>query len=252
VDKNLVTRDGFDTQGDGDARFGMLETIREYALEQLEISGEADQVRAWHATYYLGLAESVAAHFGDNINQGAWLDRLAREHDNMRAALEWATGREQKETALRLVAALANFWLLRGHLSEGRRWFDTVLAKSDEQPASLRARAFHAAGQLAQYQSDFDRAEAFGNESLALYRLLDDRPVCVAALQALARVARMRGQHAASRALYQESLAVSNEIGDRGGAADRVSVFERGCADRYLCPPLRRRNARSNAPCLPH
>jgi tetratricopeptide (TPR) repeat protein len=215
VDKSLITQDLL-VSGD-DPRFSMLETIREYALERLEASGEAPRVRDQHTVCYLHFAETAAARVDDG--QPDWIERLEREHDNMRAALEWASRHQQAETALRLAAALASFWLLRGHLSEGRRWLDLALASSGGVPPALRARALHAAGQLAQYQSDFDTAEALGNESLFLYQSLGDKPACVASLQALARVARLRGQLAPSRALYEQSLAVATEIGDRSGAA---------------------------------
>jgi predicted ATPase/DNA-binding XRE family transcriptional regulator len=218
-DKSLVTQEAPTSGGDTEPRFGMLETVREFALEQLEASGESDRIRDRHARYYHDMVTTATARPHDD-DQAAQFERLGREHENLRAALAWASQRGKRQMVLGLSAGLGEFWLVRGHLSEGRRWLEVALKSSNELPASMRARALHAAGLLAQYQGDLGRAELLAAESLELYRSMGNGPGNVAALQALARIARMRGAHPASRALYEESLAVARETGDQRGIAE--------------------------------
>jgi predicted ATPase len=124
VDKSLLHLHA----GDAEPRFGMLDTIREYALERLAESGEEDALRQQHATYYWGLIEEAESHVSSAARQ-VWLDRLEAEHDNLRAALGWSeTGTSDTETGRRLVGALSWFWFLRGYLGAGQRWLEDALA----------------------------------------------------------------------------------------------------------------------------
>jgi predicted ATPase len=135
VDRSLLQQaDGTD----GEPRFVMLETVREFALELLEESGEEVEVRRRHATWCLRLAANAGPDLYGGPEQIRWLDRLEAEHDNLRAALEWAERTGTSETGLRLVGALYWFWYVRGHLSEGRRWLERALARGTHAPA-LRA-----------------------------------------------------------------------------------------------------------------
>src|SRR5262249_39044172 len=119
-------------------RYRMLETVREYARERLEASGEADQIGRRHAAYFLALAETAEPElFGPA--QVSWFDRLEAEHPNLRAALAWATGHDL-DLALRLGGALPQFWRLRGHLGEGREALERALAAGEGDPAA-RAKA---------------------------------------------------------------------------------------------------------------
>ncbi len=127
-------------------RFAMLETIREHAAERLEESGEVEELRRRHADYFLGLAEEAEPDLRGS--PGDWLDRLEREHDNFRAALDRLEASGDSETALRLAAALWRFWYLRGHLAEGRRRLESAL-RADERPTAARGKALNGAASLA-------------------------------------------------------------------------------------------------------
>ena len=121
TDSGLIRVEGTDEA----PRFAMLETIREYAAERLEESGEVEELRRRHAAYFLGLAEEAEPNLRGS--PGDWLDRLEREHDNFRAALDRLEASGAGETALRLAAALWRFWYLKGHLAEGRQRLEGVL-----------------------------------------------------------------------------------------------------------------------------
>ena len=140
VDTSLLRRE---EGADGEPRLVMLETIREYALEQLEASDEAEQVRRRHAAHFLALAETAAPHL-EGRERGTWLDRLDLEHDNLRAALGWALGGGAAELGARIALALAghgwsSFWRLRGHGSEALRWLEHVVEQSNQLTPSQRA-----------------------------------------------------------------------------------------------------------------
>ena len=136
VDKSLVTAD---EQPDGTARYRLLETLRQYARERLAAGGEDEAVRRRHAAYFLGLAEAAGPDLLGG-RQSAWLDRLEREHDNLRAALEWLTERGAAEAGLRLADAVGPFWMTRGYLQEPRARLERLLALPGAEGTSLRAR----------------------------------------------------------------------------------------------------------------
>src|SRR5204863_4811809 len=126
---------------DGDVRFLMLETVREYGLEQLAERGESSETRLRHASFLLALAERAEPELAGK-DQKTWLDRLDREHDNLRAPIEWAVETGDAETGLRLAAALWRFWLVRGHLTKGRERLSTLLGIGGETGRSpARAKA---------------------------------------------------------------------------------------------------------------
>ncbi|MDQ5851887.1 MAG: adenylate/guanylate cyclase domain-containing protein, partial [Chloroflexota bacterium] len=137
----------------GEPRFRMLEIIREYALERLAARGEVEATERTHATYYLTLAEAAAPEL-QGSRQGAWLEQLEMEHDNLRAALRWSLNRGEVEVGLRLGAALWRLWHMRGYVSEGREWLEKLLPLSEHSRVSpsVRAQALNAAGVLAQQQ----------------------------------------------------------------------------------------------------
>ncbi|MCC6315752.1 MAG: tetratricopeptide repeat protein [Thermomicrobiales bacterium] len=152
----------------GEPRLTMLDTIRDFGLERLAASGEADAIAERHATVFLTLAET-AEPLLEGLEQRPWLERLERDHANLRTALAWLRGRGDLERALRLACALWRFWWLRGHIEEGRTLLETLLALPGPS-GDLRARALNAAGVLAESQGDWEIAAARHEEALALSR----------------------------------------------------------------------------------
>jgi predicted ATPase len=132
----------------------MLETLRLYGSERLDESGGTDRARQRHVAFFLALAERAGAALR-GPKQSAWLARLPTEHGNIRAALEWSLEQGDAVTAARLAGALYQFWDLRGHYTEGRRWLTRVLAMSEPMPTAVRVRALLACGGLAVIQGDF-------------------------------------------------------------------------------------------------
>jgi non-specific serine/threonine protein kinase len=165
VDKSLLKQE----EGvEGEPRFVMLETIHEFAREKLQESGEAGGIRRLHAEYFLALAEEADPAV-EGAQQAVWVERLEEEHDNMRAALSWSLGQGQDaEQALRMGAALGEFWYLRGYFGEGRRWLEEALAKSGRARTAARARALQRVSWLAFLQVDFNRAEEASEEGLGV------------------------------------------------------------------------------------
>ncbi len=219
VDKSLLRR--LDA-GEGEPRFGMLATIREYGLEQLAASAEAEAARAVHAAYFLALAEQAApALIGPE--QGAWLARIEAEHDNLRLALAWLRDHGTSEDALRLGGALSGFWEIRGHLSEGQRWLAGALARRGEAPAPVTARALRGAGMLAREQGDYAAAAALGEEALALFRELGDTLGIARTAHLLGDTASDVGDYARAEALLAEGLALFEALGDESSMANMLN-----------------------------
>jgi predicted ATPase/class 3 adenylate cyclase len=220
VDKSLIRR----TEPPGrPARFSMLETIREFGLEQLEASGDLELVLRRHAEHFLGLAMEVEPHLTAE-DQGVWLDRCEQEHANLRAALRWAIDRGQADPAQAAAGALWRFWQQRGHLAEGRRWLEETLAMpSGQAPTAARAKALTGAGGIL-WWTDQGSARAFYDEALAIERELGDPARLAEALynEAFA-VAAEHDQETAGR-LLDESLELFRQVGDEHGVA-RVLVM---------------------------
>ncbi len=202
-------------QTDGEPRFSMLETLREYALEKLTDSGSLLVAQQAHAIFYLHLAESLKQVSATSRHDEV-IARLDIEQDNLRAALRWSLDRGESEVALRLVSALRLFWDARGHLVEGRRWFEEALALTESENVSvaLRADAFRSAAILAQAQNDMVQAKAFTEESLRLHRILDDKQGIAGGLITLAVFAAEQDDYAQAASLFEQSLALWRELGD--------------------------------------
>jgi predicted ATPase/DNA-binding XRE family transcriptional regulator len=213
--ESLVSKSLVKQQADaaGDPRFTMLETIREYALEQLQASGERELLQRRHAAVYVGLAEEARPHFAA-FDQVRWLDRVERDRDNLHTALRWAIEREDAELGMRLAWSLAIFWYWRGYHSEGLTLQGAVLAlPAGPELAGLRARLTQGIGFLAVRQGDYPTARALIEESLASARRQDDRELLAGILVGYGRVTRQIGDIAAAQPVLQECLVLSRELG---------------------------------------
>jgi tetratricopeptide (TPR) repeat protein len=197
----------------GEARFTMLETIREYALERLIETGESEALRGEHTTFFRMLAEEAAPKL-TGAEQAAWMERLEVEHDNLRAALQWSLEGEDPVLGLRLAGALWYFWIVRGYLSEGQAWLEQALERNSRAPAPMRALALSRAGDLAWRLSDPVRATARCEASLTLCREVGDHWGSALSLLVLGHVAVGQGDAGRARARYEEALQLFRHVGD--------------------------------------
>jgi len=219
VDKSLMRQTELCT---GESRFTMLETIREYASEKLQASEESAAVRRAHAAYCLVLGEEDAS--GQSGGNAAWLERMATEHDNVRAAFDWLEESGDAEWGLRLGAAQFRFWETREFFAEGRERLSRLLKMPGAQaPTRARVRVLFAAGVLARAQGDYAPADALFAESLEEARKLGDKQAIAVSLNGLAVHLRDKGDPAAARSLFEESLALWRELGDQSAAALALS-----------------------------
>jgi predicted ATPase len=252
LDQSLVRQ----AEVNGEPRFSMLETIREYALERLEESGEAQALRERHARHFMALAEAAEPELVGS-RQSEWFNRLDVERDNLRTALAWSLTDTETRPALRgsdasqadklaerrehgtsslalpisaaaaevgwrLAGALERFWELRGPWSDGRMGLAVALARAPTttvRQQAAHAKALNTAGSLANNMGDVTRARACHEESLALYRALGDKPGIAVVLRNMAWLAWHAQDHVAGIALYEESLALCRELNDKDGIA---------------------------------
>jgi predicted ATPase/DNA-binding XRE family transcriptional regulator len=225
VESNLVSQRLLD---DGEARYGMLETIREYAIEQLSASGDEAAVRSRHANVVLALVELLGPQLHGPDQQSA-LERLEREHDNIRAALDWLHASEDAERGLRLAGSLAGFWQVHGHLSEGRTQLERLLAHRDETVSGKTlATAFTGAGLLAEWQEDDRQATRLLETALDIWRDLPevDQRGAAMALSHLGRIATRQGNFAVAHDRHQEMLAHARRMDDARGV--RLALHQLG------------------------
>ena len=238
---------------DGEPRFSMLETIREYALDRLAERGELEEARRLHAAHFLEVVETAEPELA-RANQAVWLERLDQETGNIRTAITWALEAGETELALRFGGALVRFWSIRGYMSEGREWLHDALENADGAPFVVRARAEFAAGygalglgELSEAESHFRRSLEFssgntGAEAAARAQLawiamtslndgdtdvaglataslrgareVDDKRTAAGALGTLAELALRRGDTEEALALLDEGLALRRGLGD--------------------------------------
>jgi predicted ATPase/DNA-binding XRE family transcriptional regulator len=213
TEQSLVTA----TPGVDVLRYGMLEPVRQYALERLTESDEEGRVRGRHAEYFATLAEDAKPVFL-GPEHPVWSDRLELEHDNLREALRWSRETGDVRTGLRLVGALSLFWWMRGYLHEGRRWAKEFLSKpfDIDRPGCgpARAGAVYGAGELALGQGDLVRAYEHFEEALALFREIGDEAGAAAVLAELGQVSRAQGDYERAAALSEESLDLGRRLGE--------------------------------------
>ncbi len=215
IDNSLLRRE---PQAGGEIRFWMLETIHDYALEQLTATPEMEAILRRHALHYLALAETAEPALA-GPEQAEWLEDLEREHDNLRAALRWARQSGEAAVGLRMAGALAQFWERHGYVREGRAWLDALLAEDEETPPAVRARALNVNGNLARVEGDYEVAVARYRESLALRQASGDVRGIAVALNNLGVAGKDRGDYAAARSHLEESLSLKRDLGDRRSIA---------------------------------
>ena len=219
VEKSLVAARGSDQGG---MRYRMLEPIRQYSHEKLEEGGEGQEVSRRHATFFLALAEDAEPRLrGPEDRQ--WLERLEREHDNLRAALSWALESGEVELALRLGGALGIFWHGYGYFGEGRKWLEAALDKDELASAAARLKALEAQFWLTYDQWDLDRAEALAQEGLKLSNEAEVGGSFAAAFRTmLAGPTWVGGDYERANELLEESLALSRKADDKVGIVEAL------------------------------
>jgi predicted ATPase/DNA-binding CsgD family transcriptional regulator len=243
VDKSLVQHE---PEAPGGPRYGMLETIREYALEQLAASGDEAQARRRHAEWCLALAEEARTGYY-TADEPAWMGHLEVDYPNLRAALAWFLERDEIEHGLRLAGALAWFWHSRGPARAGFDWLERLLPRGASADPAIRADALSGAGLLAWTVGDYAAAADLLDEGLALLRAIGHRPGLVRAMNFAPMVMEAQGQLARARDLAEGALALARANGDEvwialsavglahylthGGGAERATLLaEEGLA----------------------
>jgi predicted ATPase/DNA-binding XRE family transcriptional regulator len=197
----------------GEPRYRMLDTIHDYAAEQLAASGEEAVLQNRHAAYFVRLAELAEPALQDR-NQERWRRRLEQDHDNLRAALAWLFNSGRVEDGLRLAGAIWRFWQLRGDVREGRRWLEEGLSRATPVAASVRAKALWGASWLAHYQGDYQRTITLSEEHLALARAAADALGIRNALTGLGMAAVAEGRSGEAVRLLQDALAACLPLGE--------------------------------------
>src|SRR5207302_1907418 len=226
VDQSLVVME----ERRGEARYRLLETVRQYSRDRLEEAGESAEVRRRHRDWYVNLAEQTDAKLYGPEQERA-LTQLEVEHDNFRAALEWSrSAKDGAPASLRLAGALGWFWYLHGHWSEGRAWLEEALVRGAVVSPSLLPKALLGAGRITWYQ-DSERATPLFEQGLALCRELGDVDVMPGFLYWVGRQASLRGDVLRAEALLEEGLGVCRARGDTWWASQLLA--ERGDLERY-------------------
>ncbi len=215
VEKSLLYRL---SEPDNEPRYAMLETLREYALEQLQTQDLLPAARQAHAEYYGSLAQKARSHLAANTDTVIWLQLLDREHHNMRAALAWAMETEtavppRARFALELAENLQPFWYLRGYVNEGRHWLEKALSLSQEGD-ELHACILNRIGQFARVQGDLAEAQSCHEQALTIQERLEDEAGMCRSLDGLAVLAGTQGDYGRARDLLEQVLAIDRRIGE--------------------------------------
>jgi len=229
LDKSLLQQ--IEWEGE-EPRLLMLETIREYGLERLQACGQLEATREAHVAYYLRLAEEANLYLF-SARAGKWFDLLERDYENLRTALEWTLEREDVEsgsgidTAVRLGSVLWRFWTVRGHMVEGRKMLERVLAASERSEAFIWLKAVIALDTLAWHQGDYALIEETAEGHLSLIQQLGDQQGIAHILLGLAGLAIQQRDFVKARTLAEEALAICREIGDTWRAAAALMILGR-------------------------
>jgi predicted ATPase len=230
AEKSLVVAESIGEGGT--VRYRLLEPSRQYAQEKLEEGGEGEEVRRRHAAFFLALAEEAQPRLR-TLEDRQWLERLEREHDNLRAALSWALERGEAELGLRLAGTLRLYWEAHGHAGEGRRWLEEALAMDDRASVAARVRALEAVGWLTLWQMDLDQAEAVAQEGIELIAEVGIESSLAASFRTmLGFAATLRGDYEQAQELLEESLRLSREADDKVKIADALLFLGAASVDQ--------------------
>jgi predicted ATPase/DNA-binding CsgD family transcriptional regulator/Flp pilus assembly protein TadD len=233
VERSLLQRAEPSGTEDGDARVLMLETVHEYALDQLVAKGEVDAMRRRHADYYLALAEQMQPDV-ESGDVPTWMRRLAPEDDNLRAAMRWLMESDEPtahEAALRLILDLQNFWGRRYNTSEVQQWLETALSKSDRHVTLLRVKALRYAANTAYLRADYPRSQLWAERALAAAREVKEDKLVADTLGILGLLALFRGEYEQARTSLEEALDIYRRSGNESGVA--VAYINLGEVMRY-------------------
>ncbi len=203
-------------------RYWMLQVLREYALEQLKVGQELERLRQKHTAYYLSLSETAEPHL-TGPDQDAWFARLDEDHDNFRAILHRSLEEGALETALHLGAVLWRLWAVYSYLSEGILWLETILSRTSNDRTTPRAKVLYGAGRLALFQQKIDRAGQLFNQSLDLYRELQDQTAQAMVLNSLGEIALQQGTHDQAGRLFQKALSLFQAGDDKVGIRETLT-----------------------------
>ncbi len=216
TDKSLVAAETVGPR----VRYRLLETMRQYARDRMVASGDVIRWRDRHLAFFVTLAEAAEPHLVAP-DQQKWLDLLEKDHDNIRAALQWSREeRSADESGLRLSGALWRFWVVRGYVGEGRARLTGFLENKSVQPRSTsRAKALYGAGNLASQQGDNASARVLFEESLVISREIGERHCIAMSLNGLGLVESRMGNYVGAQGHYEDSLAMFRQIGDQRGIA---------------------------------
>jgi predicted ATPase len=214
----LVTK----REGQGETRFRMLQLVRDFAIELLTTIDADRGVRRSHAEYFLQLAEGAVPHLAAS-DSAEWLERLENDHDNFRSAIQWALASDI-EIAARLMASLRSLWTIRGHIREGRSWFENALEeKADELPAALRWELLTGLGNMAQFQGDYSCSRDAYMRSLEDARTANDQKKVARSLRGLGALEYIQCDMASARERIVEAREISETLGDEFGIAAALS-----------------------------
>jgi predicted ATPase/transcriptional regulator with XRE-family HTH domain len=194
-------------------RYRLLDTVREYAAEQLAVSGESAAMQVRHSSYFVRLGEEAEATLQDE-NQQAWYPLLEREHDNLRTALQWLVDTGDAEATLRLAGSIWRFWQRHGDIREGRQWLESALSVAGTVPAGVRGKAIWGASWLAYHQGDYTRTRDLSNQYLALAREQGDALSERNALTGLGMAAIGEGRYDEALQRLQAALDASLSLGN--------------------------------------
>lgn len=219
VDKSLLCQQ---EQFDCSSRLLMLDTIREYALEQLHLRGEIHTMNATLTNYYLQLVEQAEPELRGK-NQIQWLNTLQSEMDNIRSALDWSVQQPDKEQGLRIASALWRFWYIRGYLAEGRTWLERALQHSDSSNENVRAKALDALGIMAMEQGELEESRQYHEIALQIYQAIGDNCKIAGNLESIGLIYMYMERYEEATEMFNQSLEIRRKESNIDGIATSLN-----------------------------